>query len=125
VTRQLVNPRSLPRITSNFFPHNVAIQTASSAQGPGGQPDPTWSTLPGLSAVPCRIAPISAVQERKLREQVTSEADSVVLIVGRYADVLTTSGRLVDSRGRAYDVLGVEEDSVGSTTRVICRRTTT
>jgi hypothetical protein len=122
VSRQLVNPRSLPQLTSAFFPHNVAIQTASSGQESSGQPSPTWSTLPGLSAVPCRIAPISAVQERKLREQVTTDADSVILIVGRYADVLTTAGRLVDAGGRVYDVLGVEEDSVGSTTRVVARR---
>lgn len=125
MTRSIVHPRALAHLTASFFPHSVAFQTEASTQDASGQDIPGgWSTVAGFAQVPCRIAPISTAQERKLAEFVVTGADVVILIVGAYDDVLTTGMRLVNVDGTEYDVLAVEVDSVHVMTRVLGRTLT-
>lgn len=118
-----MHPRALPQITPSFFPSNVGVQASVETLDSAGQPIAVWSTVRGLGFLPCRVSPVAGIQERYLAERIGTEADTVILIVGRYADVITTtSGVTVD--GIAYDVVAVDEDSLGATTRVIARRRT-
>lgn len=121
MTRGLVHPHMLPRVTANFFPHNVSFQQDIGGQAGSGQMIENWTLLAGYTNVPCRIGPVSTMQEQKLAQYVTVGADSVILIVGNYDGQLTTSMRLLDQDGKAYDILTVEIDSARQLTRVLAR----
>ena len=122
MTRSLIDPRMIRRLTPSFFPHNVGFQRDTSiVQDGSGQMVSAWMDIFGFRQVPCRISPISNAQERKMAQFTVTDADSVILLAGAYEDVLTTKTRLVGTDGRIFDVLAVEVDSAHATTRVLAR----
>lgn len=128
MTRALVDPRMQNRITGQLYRAFIRVeQGASSLDSVGQETAPSWTVVPGLARVPCRISALFApgtrtqAQERKFGQYVPTEAMALVSIPGNFATLITTKMRAVASDGRIFDILSVEVDGTGSWTRLFVR----
>lgn len=115
---RLVHPKLLERLNIDFFNRYGTIQQATKSQSTTGQEMSVWANVPGMESIKCRIA-ASGGGERRFRDQAYLDATDTALLSGAYA--ATEQMRFVDDAGNTYDILRVEQDSEGITTRLTLR----
>jgi head-tail adaptor len=98
-----------------FYPSACTIQVSTATQDAAGQPVLTWSTLAGHSALDCRVAPAMA-EERKRDDLVLDRTTHTIALAGYYATITPAMRAIVGTS--TYDILGVEYDGNGMTTRL-------
>jgi len=109
----------LTRETGGFFPDTGAVQ-AKTITNNQGNPSASWSNVSGLDEIRCAIAAVNA-NEVRAETHAYSESTHKALLDGSYPTIDATAHRfLVGSI--AYDILGVEHDSQGVTTRLMLRQ---
>ncbi len=110
----------------SFFPSTCAIKQRTDVADAVGQPIPTWSTVVGLSAIACRVAPVTALgQSRReaLPEMFKSTTANVVLLAGYYATITTAMRVVIGSV--TYTILAVLPDSELLCTELVVEAVTT
>ena len=127
MTRALVDPRKLGRLTGALFTQSVQVQQFGTSVDSTGQRLESWSNVPGFTRLPCRISALFApssrmqAQERKLLWGTVTEADRLITMPGSFIGAITTPMRLLATDGNTYDILSVEVDGTGSYTRIFAR----
>lgn len=111
--RGLVHPDLVECLRANHLPSLVTIQQATETLDDYGQPTLAWANVTGLVGLPCRLAPWSQEQERRLPEMVQTEATHVLAMA--YAAAITTAHRAVVD-GVSYDITAVRHDGNEATT---------
>jgi head-tail adaptor len=111
--RGVVHPDLVERLRANHLPDTCTIQQATETLDGYGQPSATWSDVTGLAGLPCRLAPWSQDQERRLPEMVQTQATHVAAM--GYAATITTRMRAVIG-GVGYDIVAVRHDGNEATT---------
>lgn len=120
-----VDPRMVPGLLgAGFFPHVCAIQSRSDVQTPTGSPRPSWTTRPGLGAVPCRRA-ITALSSggrevRTVAIAAIEQNDYVLVLAGYYPQITAKDSALWDD-GTRYDINIVNFDSASVLTYLMVR----
>ena len=120
----IVHPKlteSLTRTTGGFFPSTGAVQEKV-VTNTRGNPSEAWSNVDGLDAIRCTIAAArgpSSADERRSVSHTYAESTHEALLDGDYT-IAALDHRFL-SGGIAYDILGVEKDSQGITTRLFMR----
>ena len=111
--RGLVHPDLVERLRANHLPDTCTIQQATETLDGYGQPSQAWANVADLVGLPCRLAPRSEEQERRLPELVETQATHVLAMA--YAAAITTQMRaVVDSV--SYDITAVRHDGNAATT---------
>ncbi len=120
MVRALIDQRMLDHL-GDFYPSRCNIQARTDAQDGYGEPIPTWANLAGHVNLPCALAPfvIASPQQAEMRRP-----DGTIVVATHHLSIaghfpsITPSMRAVVS-GVTYNILSVEWDSLGQTTR--CR----
>lgn len=118
MSSRLVHPDLLRTLNVDFFNRAGTIQQATKSQSTTGQEKSTWADVNGMIDIPCRIS-ASGGGERRFRDQAYLDAADTALLSGNYA--VTEQMRFKDDAGNVYDILRVEKDSEGITTRLTLR----
>lgn len=119
MTSQLIHPQLLKTLNVDFFNRTGTLQQATDSQSTTGQVKKAWANVNGMINIPCRIAAAGG-GERRFRDQAYLDATDTALLSGTFA-TLTEQMRFVDDKGNIYDILRVEPDSEGITTRLTLR----
>ena len=110
---------NLTRTTGGFFPGTGAVQVKS-VTNIRGNPSEAWANVDGLDSIRCAIAPAIAEVPGENRDPAYGERTHRALLDGEYAAIDPAKHRFLES-GIGYDILGVEHDSHGITTRLHLR----
>ena len=92
----------------------VQLKTVTNTKG---NPSDSWANVSGLVDIPCAIAPASANENRV---PAYATRTHTALLDDSYTAIDPAVHRFL-SGGVGYDVLGVEHDSQGATTRLHLR----
>ncbi len=115
---RLIHPRLLHTLQRDFFPQSCTIETVVKTQSTTGQEKNAWEAVSGWNAIPCRKAAAGG-GERRMNNQVYLDATHTILLSGIFTGLTEEMHAVVD--GEAYDILVVEPDSEGITTRLMVR----
>ena len=110
---------------SGLFASLCTIQQPSGAFDPAGYPIGTWVNVAGLVGIECMITPVtSRIQAMEIKSIADTLAVSPrhVLLNGLYPGILTAWRAIVD--GEVLDILGVDQDSQMTQTRLEVRSAT-
>ena len=104
---------------SGHFPSTGAVQVKT-VTNTKGNPSDSWADVSGLVDIPCAIAPavMGGVDEK--RAPAYAERTHRALLDDSYTAIDPSVHRFL-SGGVGYDILGVEHDSQGITTRLHLR----
>jgi len=118
MTSQLIHPELLDMLSVDFFPLHGKIQEATETQSTTGQAKPAWNDVEAWTNIPCRVSPMGG-GERRYATQTYVDATDVALLAGTFTGLTEKMRFVVDER--IYDILHVETDSEGVTTRLTLR----
>ncbi len=121
MTRPLIHPSLMTRLTPSFLPTSGTVQVGTEAQSSTGYPAMSWATLAGHAGIRCAVWPVDA-SERREAQRVYAEATHVALLDAVYASILPKHRFLVGST--AYEIVGVDVDSQSVATRLHLRLVT-
>ena len=107
---------NLTRTTGGFFPGTGAVQVKT-ITNTKGNPSESWANVDGLDSI--RVA-IAAASADEVRSPAYAKRTHTALLDGDYTAIDPTVHRFLES-GIGYDILGVEHDSQGITTRLHLR----
>lgn len=110
-------PASLMDSLGFLFEQTVTIQQRATGQDAYGQPVETWQDVTGMKNLPCVIFP-SGGQEVK-RENLTYTVSTHKIQLQHAKPSITPAMRAV-SGGVTYDILLVETDPMGLSSKIIC-----
>ena len=110
----------LTRATGGFFPSTGAVQVKTITNTRGNPGSPSWANVDGLDSIRCAIAPAVQDVPGENRNPAYAERTHRALLDGEYAAIDPSVHRFLES-GIGYDILGVEHDSHGITTRLHLR----
>ena len=110
---------NLTRTTGGFFPDTGAVQLGTEVNVRGNV-SKTWANVDGLDSIRCAIAPAVADKAGERRGPAYAERTHRALLDGDYTTIDPTVHRFLEG-GTGYDILGVEPDSQGITTRLHLR----
>jgi len=113
----IISPRLLAALPA-FYPSLAAIQTAAASRDSYGAESLSWVTVAGLEALACRIAPAGG-RESKLPDHTIVVGSHTVSLAGSYPTI-TPRMRVVIG-ALTLDILSVEQDGCGITTRLQCQ----
>lgn len=117
---RLVHPDLLRTLNVDFFNRTGTIQQPTKSRSTTGQEKKAWANVPGMIAIPCRIA-VAGGGERRFQNQVYLDATDIVVLSGAF-NAITEEMRFVDDAGKIYDITRKPElDSEGITTRLTLR----
>lgn len=105
------------RAVAGYYPDVCAIQEATESVDSFGEAVKTWGDVEGLEEVACRVSP-SGGTERKSPQAIWSVATHVIELQGGYEEITAKMRAVVD--GQAYDILLVQVDGGGESTRLVC-----
>ena len=111
-------------VSGGTFQSLATLQSQSTTQGPTGNPLNVYTNVPGVVGIPCMDAPpsIARVNATELKDvaEIMSKGMRHVLLNQCFLDAANWSGKgyrvIVD--GVTYDLLGAENDSQLTQTRV-------
>ena len=110
----------LTRTTGGFFPSTGAVQVKTVTNTRGNPGSPSWADVDGLDSIRCAIAPAVGEKAGEQRDPAYAERTHRALLDGDYTAIDPTVHRFLEG-GVGYDILGVEHDSHGITTRLHLR----
>lgn len=120
MTRPLIDPRMLGRL-SRFYPSSVTIQQASTSLAADGQPVASWSDVTGLTGLAGSVGPVDLTRADRAetrRPEFTEVARRrLISLAGAYPTITSAMRAVVDGTD-TYNILAVELDSHGVTTRL-------
>ena len=123
--RALVHPRLMANI-ANHYPDSCTVQSSTPSRGSAGSVTLSWANLAGHVNAPCSVGPVSLslpnIQEFKRENNTPVIASHHIALRGHYPAVTATMRAIVS--GHTYDILAVEHDSHGMTTRLRVREVT-
>ena len=111
----LVHANLLPKL-NNFFPSLCTIQYSIESTSTSGHRTSAWGDTASLTDIPCRIATAGASEPRK--PNMTYTINTYVIVLKGHYPAITTLMR-VRIVAVSYNILSVEHDSQGLTTRLI------
>ena len=114
----LIHHDLLTRLGAHFFPSLATIQVVTLTPDSFGEPLESWNPLAGHADIPCRIAPVNA-SERASPNMTVAETTHTAILAGHYPTLKPTHQAVIDLT--PYDIVGVEHDSQGITTRLRLR----
>ena len=114
-----MHPDLLKALNIDFFNRMGTIQAATDSQSTTGQVKKKWANVNGMINIPCRISAAGG-GERRFQNQAYLDATDIALLSGAFSG-LNEKNRFVDDESNVYDILRVEEDSEGITTRLTLR----
>ncbi len=114
----LIHPRMMKALEKDFFSQSCAIQEAAKTQSTTGQEKKSWANVANWGAIPCRKAAAGG-GERRSSNQVYLDATHTIVLSGVFEGLTEQHRAVVDSQ--AYDILVVEPDSEGISTRLTVR----
>ena len=114
--RSLAHPNRLAALR-HAFPSTCAIQRATESRGATGEVILSWGDAPGMTAIPCRVAPTGG-REVKRENQTYVVATHYILLRGYYGGISERDRAVVGSQ--VYNILLVEHDGEQSVTRLEC-----
>ena len=115
---RLAHPKLMQTLERDFFPQSCAIQQAAKTQNTTGAEVKTWADVPGWSAIPCRMA-ASGGGERRMPNETYAEITNRIVLSGQFNGLISEMRAVVN--GTNYDIILVEPDSEGITTRLNVR----
>ncbi len=120
----MIHPRMLASL-SQFYPSSCTIQRSVLSQDDYGEPTAVWSDLADHVDLACGVAPISAgsptgANEYRRADLTVTTATHHIALAGNYPTITPAMRAVVD--GVAWNILGVEHDSHGVTTRLKVER---
>jgi len=118
----LIDSRMLTRLAPVYYADTVTIQSRTDTRDSYGQPIPAWANVVALTSLPCRIAAVSA-DERPGPDKTIVTVSHHISIAGHYP-AITVLMRAV-AGGVNYNIVAVEHDSEGVTTRLRVKLVTT
>ena len=110
---------NLTRTTGGFFPSTGAVQLGTEVNVRGNV-SKTWADVDGLDSIRCAIAPAVGEVPGESRSPAYATRTHRALLDGEYTAIDPTVHRFLEG-GVGYDILGVEHDSHGITTRLHLR----
>lgn len=119
MTVPVIHPRFMG-LNQAFFPSQVTIEvkTDPAPVDTYGQTLDVWLPVPGLQAISCTKAPLSAQERQALSYTVTDQAWTV-LLAGAFPSITTSHRAVIDNT--TYDIDAAETDQTGSMTRLRVR----
>jgi head-tail adaptor len=102
----LLSSRMLDGLTK-FYPSTCAIKSTTLTADAFNQPIPSWATVTGLSAVPCRVASANGREFRSLGALV-EESTHIAALQGHYATITPAMQAVIV--GVTYDITAVRHD---------------
>lgn len=110
----IISPKLFGKL-GNFYNKTCTVQQNVGSRDAAGQIGEDWEDLSGHVDVQCRIAP-SGGREVKGPNQTYSVSTHYIVLVGQYTSVTAAMQAVVD--GQAYDILLVQHDGQGETTKL-------
>ena len=110
----LIHPRLLATL-ERFYPSTVAIQAATPVVASSGSTTFTYANVTGMESLGCAVVPRGGGERRDV-QFTHSEATVAILVRGHYPSITPRHFALVGST--RYELLLVEHDSQGATTRL-------
>jgi hypothetical protein len=114
MTRSLIHPDMLGAL-ADFYPASCAIQVGTPTVDSAGGTTYTWANLAAHTAIPCHVAPAGG-GEVKGPGYTTVNYSHTIALAGGYSLITANMRAVVGSA--TYDVIAVENDSLGTTTRL-------
>lgn len=114
MTGDLIHPAMVSALYK-FYPSSCTIQQRTDTRDAAGQPIPSWSDVEEHIDLACRIAP-NGGREVKQTNKSYAVSSHTIALQGQYTTI-TTKHRVV-AASQAYDILAVEHDGQGETTRL-------
>jgi len=113
MTRTLIDSRLSARLTPQFYPDRLTVQTSTVTRAAAGSQVKAWADDPSRTDLPCRIAPTGGGEVERT-DQVLTNIDHRIGLASDYG--ITTEERIVcsvtpDGVAQTFDVILVETDS--------------
>lgn len=119
----IVDPRLLPQLVkAGFFPFTATIQAPTQARGTAGGVTTTWTTVPGLEAIPATKDVTGGVEQRGT-EMIVEEIFTRIQLAGYFADIDESMRCLLDD-GTIWDLYAVDSDPMRTMSQLTCRKVT-
>lgn len=118
MTSRLIDPELLDLLALDFLPERGKIQQAVKTQSTTGQQKDAFEDVPGWVNIPCRVAPMGG-SERRYPTQTFLDATDTAILAGTFNGLDETM--IFICNGRTYEIVRVESDSEGVTTRLTLR----
>lgn len=118
--RALVHPQLLINLPL-FYPSKATIQQAVASGNSFGDQTLTWTDVPNLSEIECRIAPLTIqtptfTNEARLEMLTYLTTTHHIAMRGYFPQIQESMRALIDDD--AWDIKGVEHDGQNVTTRL-------
>ena len=113
---ELISSRMFEML-GKFYPDLCTIQESTEVPDSTGHPVASWSDLADHVDIPCRLSPIGGA-ERKTATQVYSIATHAIELTEPYPSIVTNM-RAVVNEEMFFDVLLVERDGQGKSSRLV------
>lgn len=118
----MIHPRMMKEVSKfGRFPQTCEIQQYDNEANrtPTGGISYTWTTVPGLEAIPCLIQN-SMPREPRSSEYIEQSHIFRIGLLGVWS-IIKPEHRVLADDGRIFDIIGVEIDSAHSWTVLVCR----
>jgi hypothetical protein len=116
VTKQAhVSGKLGAKMIPGFYDKTALIEDYTSTVSSQGEEVQTYGTVAGMAAIPCRLSPVVAQEERRGALTSVVEFTHIASCAGFWN--ITTKMRATIA-GTTYDIVGVDQDSVGYSTRL-------
>lgn len=112
IDRGIIDAISFLGGLATFFGRTCTIQENAPTRDAAGQPQDSWANLTGHVALPCRVAPVTALSRaaRVERDDMTVTTYShVIILAGAYPAITTAHQAVID--GVNYQIVNVVRDS--------------
>lgn len=118
MTRTLIHPSMLARLKPHHLSDTGTVQVTTETRDAVGGVTDSWADLTDHVDISCAIAVMSG-DERRSPEMTFADGTHTALLSGSFTSI-TTKHRFVTG-GNNYDILAVEHDSQGISTRLRLR----
>lgn len=112
IDRGIIDAISFLDSLAAFFIHTCTIRENTPTRDAAGQPQDSWANLASHVALPCRVAPVTALTRaaRVQRDDMTVTTYShVIMLAGPYPAITTAHQAVID--GVSYQIVNVVRDS--------------
>lgn len=110
---RLISPKLMQTLQQDFFPLLCSIQKPVKSQSTSGQEIKTWTDMPALGNIPCRVKATGG-DERRLPNEIYAITTHRIALAGVFAELKSEMRAVVN--GTVYDILLPEVDSEGFAT---------
>lgn len=110
-----VSGKLAAKMTPLFYDKTALIENYTSTINSRGEEENTYSTVGGMAAIPCRVSPVVEREEQQTAQMSSVQATHVATLAGVWAITPKMRATIV---GVTYDIVAVDVDSAGYSTRL-------